>query len=525
MVFSSNIFLFAFLPLTLFLYFLSPQKNYKNILLLAASLIFYAWGEAQYLLLLLVSIAANYFFGILLSKPSLKKRVADHVSDQTGDSRIVSLKSPDLTSFGHPLFQRGLILFLAIAFNLLLLGYFKYANFLIENLNQFFSLQIKNEKIHLPIGISFFTFHAISYLVDIYRGKCAPQKNFFSLALYIAFFPQLIAGPIVRYNFIEKYLGKRRHNLFFAAYGIRRFIIGLGKKIIIANPLGEMADAIFNSPLSELNSALAWFGLVCYTLQIYFDFSGYSDMAVGLARIFGFKFPENFNYPYISRSIKEFWRRWHISLSAWFRDYVYIPLGGNRVSLSRQYFNLILVFFLCGFWHGASWNFVIWGMFHGFFLVAERVISSSSLARSAEDLVKRNSGDPRFYYVKSRMTTCGVELLQNFYAIFVVMIGWVFFRSSDLAYSFGFLKTMFFGNEVEIISSEIARLSRSYFLWMIFAFALVGFSPLTKKIALKLMRKNKIFVTVIDLFLIVILLLTIVRISASTYNPFIYFQF
>lgn len=462
MVFSSNIFLFLFLPLTVFLYFLLPQKNYKNALLLCASLIFYAWGEAQYLALLLLSIAGNYFFGLWIENG-----------------------------------KKNFAIFIAIAFNLLLLGYFKYANFLIENLNSLLALHIENKKIHLPIGISFFTFHAVSYLVDIYRKKCRAQRNFFELALYISFFPQLVAGPIVRYNFIEKYLDKRRHNFFFIAYGIRRFIIGLGKKVIIANPLGELADAIFNSPLTEINSALAWVGIVCYTLQIYFDFSGYSDMAVGLARIFGFKFPENFNYPYISRSIKEFWRRWHISLSAWFRDYVYIPLGGNRASLSRQYFNLILVFFLCGLWHGSSWNFVIWGMFHGFFLVAERIVPQISV--------------PSF--------------LQNFYTIFVVMIGWVFFRSPDLANALGYLQTMFFGNQIAVISNDISRLLHSHFLWMSLVLALLGFSPLVKKTALKLMRKNKIFISIFDFTLIAIFIFTLVRLSAATHNPFIYFQF
>ncbi|OFX10740.1 MAG: hypothetical protein A3G22_06505 [Alphaproteobacteria bacterium RIFCSPLOWO2_12_FULL_40_11] len=467
MVFSSNIFLFAFLPFVLFSYFLLPHKNYKNALLLVASLIFYAWGEWQYVLLLLVSIVGNYFFGLWIGKSKYEAQSTKHE------------------------------IFIALTFNLLLLGYFKYANFLIENLNAVFALHIENKKIHLPIGISFFTFHAISYLVDIYRQKCLPQKNLFQLALYISFFPQLVAGPIVRYNFIEKYLGKRRHNFFFIAYGIRRFVVGIGKKVIIANPLGELADAIFDSPLSEINSALAWVGIICYTLQIYFDFSGYSDMAVGLARIFGFRFPENFNYPYISRSIKEFWRRWHMSLSAWFRDYVYIPLGGNRVSVLRQYFNLVLVFFLCGLWHGASWNFIIWGMFHGFFLVAERVLPKVSMPK----------------------------ILQNFYAIFIIMIGWVFFRSPDLSHSLAYLQTMFSGNEIEIVSNQISRLIRSHFVWMSFSLALTGFSPLVKNLALCLMRKNRIFVGIFDLFLIAVFALAIIRLSAATHNPFIYFQF
>jgi alginate O-acetyltransferase complex protein AlgI len=467
MVFSSNIFLFLFLPTTLLLYFAAPKKlvgeKYKNYLLLFASLIFYAWGEAQYLVLLLISILVNYFFGIAIEKRS-----------------------------------KNFYATIAIAFNLLLLGYFKYANFLVENFNQISPYQVTLAKVHLPIGISFFTFHAISYLVDIYRKKCRAQKNICDLALYISFFPQLIAGPIVRYNFIEKYLHHRRHDLFSVNYGIRRFVIGMAKKIIIANPLGEMADVIFALPAGEVSTPIAWIGIVSYTLQIYFDFSGYSDMAVGLARIFGLKFPENFNYPYISRSIKEFWRRWHMSLSAWFRDYVYIPLGGNRVSLKRQYFNLVLVFFLCGLWHGASWNFIIWGMFHGFFLVAERVI---------------------------KMPFELPKILQNFYAIFVVMIGWVFFRSPDLNYSLSYLQTMFSSVESAAISNDVARLMQSHFVWMSVVLALMGMTPLPKNIALKLMRRNKIFLPVFDIFLIAILLVCVVRISAATHNPFIYFQF
>ncbi|MBP7710394.1 MAG: MBOAT family protein [Rickettsiales bacterium] len=469
MVFSSNLFLFAFLPLALLLYFAVPKKlatkNLRNSVLLILSLIFYSWGELHYLWLLLLSITANYFFGLALEKKS-----------------------------------KNLTIFLAVATNLALLGYFKYANFLVENLNQIFSLQIENKKIHLPIGISFFTFHAISYLVDIYRKKCRAQRNIFDLALYISFFPQLIAGPIVRYNAIEKYLGQRRHTWFAAAAGIRRFIIGLGKKVIIANPLGEFADAVFASQISDLNPAIAWAGLAAYTLQIYFDFSGYCDMAIGLARVFGFKFPENFNYPYIARSIKEFWRRWHMSLSAWFRDYVYIPLGGNRVSLARQYFNLFLVFFLCGLWHGASWNFVIWGMIHGAFLVFERVKIGAAFLKFLP------------------------KIAQHFYTIFVVMLAWVFFRSPDLTHATGFLSTMFSASEISWGGAEVARLAKSHFVWMSAALAILGFSPLLKNVGGAL-QKNKIFAAALDVFLILVLVLSLLRLSAATHNPFIYFQF
>jgi alginate O-acetyltransferase complex protein AlgI len=468
MIFSSNFFLFTFLPLALLLYFFVPKKlatkNLRNSLLLILSLIFYSWGELDYLWLLLLSIAMNYFFGLALEKKS-----------------------------------KNLIIFLAVATNLLLLGYFKYCNFLIANLNQVFALQIENKKIDLPIGISFFTFHAISYLIDIYRKKCRPQKNIFNLALYISFFPQLIAGPIVRYNAIEKYLGKRRHTMYAAAAGIRRFIIGLGKKVIIANPLGEFADAVFASQISDLSPAFAWAGLAAYSLQIYFDFSGYCDMAIGLARVFGFKFPENFNYPYIARSIKDFWRRWHISLSAWFRDYVYIPLGGNRVSLWRQYFNLFVVFFLCGLWHGASWNFVIWGMIHGVFLVLERVAP------------------------KTKMTS--LPLVQHFYTIFVVMIAWVFFRSPNLDHAMGFLGVMFNGaSEISSTSFEVARLAKSHFIWMSAGLAILGFSPLLKNLT-KLLQKQKTCAVAFDIFLILVFVISLTRLSAATHNPFIYFQF
>lgn len=492
MVFSSNIFLFIFLPLTLLLYFVLPKtlatQSIRNSVLLVTSLTFYAWGEAHYIFLLLISIAANYLFGLAIatsSKPSFeKKRESD--SQSRKDDFFPQRKFLIITS--------------ALIFNLILLAYFKYSNFLIENLNHIFSWHITNQKIHLPIGISFFTFHAISYLIDIYRGKCKAQKNIFDLALYISFFPQLVAGPIVRYNFVEKYLTKRCNNPLTIAYGIRRFIIGLGKKIIIANPLGEVADVIFSSPLSEINAGIAWFGLICYSLQIYFDFSGYSDMAIGLARIFGFKFPENFNYPYISRSIKDFWRRWHISLSSWFRDYVYIPLGGNRVSIARQYFNLILVFFLCGLWHGASWNFIIWGMFHGSFLVIERIF--------------QNNG-----YTKQ------LRIIPHIYTIFVVMIAWVFFRSPDLQHSLGFLNIMFSNNQIASIPNEIGRLINSNTVLTSLVLALIGVSPLVKNIAIKLIRKNKLFLWVSDLSLILILIIVLIRLSASTYNPFIYFQF
>ncbi len=521
MVFSSNIFIFAFLPLVMISYFLLPEKlvskNYKNSLLLIASLLFYAWGEMHYLWLLLLSILGNYFFGILIEKfrqPIILSAENNIVILDLEYKKNRSTVTNKIKAFGDN--KLNIAIILAVVFNLLLLGYFKYANFLVENINIIFGSEIENKKINLPIGISFFTFHAISYLVDIYRGKCKAQKNIFNLSLYIAFFPQLIAGPIVRYNFVEKYLIKRRHNSFFIAYGIRRFVIGFAKKILIANPLGEVADVVFSSSISDLNSPIAWIGIICYTLQIYFDFSGYSDMAVGLARIFGFKFPENFNYPYISKSIKEFWRRWHLSLSAWFRDYVYIPLGGNRVSQTRQYFNLVLVFFLCGLWHGSSWNFIVWGLFHGLFLVLERLLEGNNFSVIFEGKQRFSS----LYVLRiSKLIGCYI------YTTSVIVIGWVFFRSPDLAYSVNFLKVMFTNFNPVTFSSDLSRLLHSHSILLSFVFAILGFSPFVKNSSLKLIRKNKSFILLFDIVLILLFIAAIIQLSATTHNPFIYFQF
>jgi alginate O-acetyltransferase complex protein AlgI len=469
------------------LYLFSP-RNFRNYLLLIASLFFYAWGEMQYIFVLLVSIIANYFFGILIG------------SSNQGEKKLIT---------------KNAALFGAVTINLVLLGYFKYANFFVDNLNGFLALfssdlKISIDKVHLPIGISFFTFHSISYIVDIYRGKVVPQKNIFDLALYISLFPQLVAGPIVRYNTINKQLDvkKRRHHPLFVAYGIRRFIIGLGKKVIIANPLGEIADNIFALPADQLSSNLAWIGIICYSLQIFFDFSGYSDMAIGLARIFGFKFLENFNYPYIAKSIREFWQRWHISLSSWFRDYLYIPLGGNRCSVPRQYFNLVLVFLLCGFWHGASWNFIFWGLFHGCFLVLERTKFGAIIA--------------------------GQKVISHFYALLVVMVGWVFFRSADLPYSIAYLKAMFVNFNFPALPSNIATLVHGHFNLSAFAIALLLSMPIFSRHGkLFLFHKfcfksnsAKIWVSLLkDSWLIAIFILAIIRLAAGTHNPFIYFQF
>lgn len=353
MLFSSTIFLFLFLPAVLLGHLLLP-RSFRNIFLLLVSLFFYAWGETIYTAIMLVSITGNYFLTRLMAGAAARIR-------------------------------RKAILITAIVLNLGLLCWFKYANFFMDNINALFQAfgwhAVAFEPVHLPLGISFFTFQALSYVVDVYQGKVAVQKRFVDLALYIALFPQLIAGPIVRYRHIATEIIQREIKLNNFAYGIRRFIIGLAKKMIIANPLGEVADAIFGMAPGEWSLPVAWLGTACFAIQLYYDFSGYSDMAIGLGRMLGFTFRENFNYPYIATSFREYWQRWHISLSLWFRDYLYIPLGGSRCSWLRTQLNLWAVFTLVGLWHGASWNFVVFGALHGFFMVLERAGLEQFLAR------------------------------------------------------------------------------------------------------------------------------------------------
>ena len=389
MIFASSLFLFLFLPLTLTGYFLiRPNQPYlRNLFLLLMSLIFYAWGEPVYVFLMIGSIIMNYTTGVLL-----------HLQRQ---------KSPRI-------FTEKRILYICIVGNLGLLFYFKYANFFINNLNgilQNLSIPtISYSEIPLPIGISFFTFQAMSYVIDVYRKETDVQFNPINCALYVSLFPQLIAGPIVRYHDVAQQIVSRTVARSQFSSGIQRFIFGLAKKTMLANPLGEVADKIFAVPVHEVTTSMAWLGIICYTLQVYFDFSGYSDMAIGLGRLFGFEFLENFNYPYIAESMRDFWRRWHISLSTWFRDYLYIPLGGNRGSSLRTYLNLWTVFLLCGLWHGASWNFIIWGALHGASLVIERIGWHKYLDRLWRPL-------------------------RHLYTLGIVMIGWVFFRSESLSHA------------------------------------------------------------------------------------------
>ncbi len=480
LVFSSTIFLFLFLPLVLLAHFSVGQK-FRNTVLLLFSLGFYAWGEGGYVLVMLYAITTSWVFGRLL----------DNVDRQS---------------------TRKIILWLGVVLNLAPLLYFKYSVFLVSNLQFVFSGAAKEfllpEEVTLPIGISFFTFQSLSYLIDVYRRQAPGQKSLFDLGLYISLFPQLIAGPIVRYRDISDQLQKRRISMSDFAIGAERFVYGLGKKVLIANPLGQVADLVFSLDGNELGMAVAWLGIVCYALQIYFDFSGYSDMAIGLGRMFGFRFLENFNYPYISRSIREFWRRWHISLSRWFRDYVYITLGGNRLSSIRVSGNLLVVFLLCGLWHGASWNFVIWGLFHGSFLALERGRLGAALA-----LVP--------------------NALQHLYVVFVVLVGWVFFRADSLGQSLVFLKAMF-GRNGAVEFSPLIYIQLDHRFYFTFLLALIFSTPIfswCRQRSLQFVNEYAdslhadLMLGVKQVLVFIILVAAIFDIALGSYNPFIYFRF
>lgn len=483
MVFSSITFLFFFLPVVLLLYFFC--EKHRNSLLLLASLFFYFWGEGVYLLVMLLSICTNYICGRLM------------VSD------------------GKLRHNAKTILFLALVVNFAMLGVFKYANFITDNINILFDLihlpPIEIGPVHLPIGISFFTFQAASYLIDIYRGEVMPQKNIVRLALYISLFPQLIAGPIVRYRDIAPALISRRICSENVAEGVRRFIYGLSKKVLLANPLALAADTIFALPESGLSTPLAWLGAICYTLQIYFDFSGYSDMAIGLGRIFGFTFLENFNYPYISGSIQEFWRRWHISLSSWFRDYLYIPLGGNRAGNFRTGLNLCIVFFLCGLWHGASWTFVCWGLYHGFFLVLERTRFGTLLQKIWSPI-------------------------RHFIVLIIVIVGWVIFKSETVAECLSYLATMFSFNNLSDQRLFSFYLDKKLICELMAGIILsVPVIPAIRRFFIRY-RDNVsaqtaagvyegVFETVRLTTVSALAYYSVISLAAGAYNPFIYFRF
>lgn len=484
MVFSSLTFLYIFLPAVLICYYLTPVK-YRNYPLLLASFLFYSWGGVSLTLLLLTSVIFNYLVGLLISKG---------LHSKTGKW----------------------ILIMGIIGNLSMLAFYKYANFLVQNINLLlesanFTFSLTDPGIILPIGISFYTFQALSYLIDVYKRKAPVQKNFVNLALYISLFPQLIAGPIVRYNDIDLQLLNRKSTPEKFVSGIKRFVIGLAKKVLIANQFALLADTAFQIQTDGISTFVAWAGIIAYTIQIYFDFSGYSDMAIGLGRMFGFEFLENFNFPYISRSIREFWKRWHISLTNWFRDYLYIPLGGNRKGNVRTYLNLFIVFLLTGLWHGASWSFVAWGLLHGAFMIIEKIGFDKILIRLWKPF-------------------------QYMYTLFIVIMAWVLFRADDFSYAWGYYKAMFsmrsihlnydvldiFLNDQVYLLLTIAIISSTR-IWVVIYDSL---KKLTRLFNAKQIKITQLIVTLVVLFFIFsIMLLSSMSLISSTYNPFIYFRF
>lgn len=470
MVFSSNIFLFVFLPLVLGGYFLIHPK-FRNTFLLLSSLFFYFWGEPKFVFIMFLSIFINYIFGILI-----------YISQ--GKGKTISRTA----------------LFLGVFFNLALLFYYKYFDFTIGIFNSIGILDMPLKNITLPIGISFFTFQGMTYIIDLYWGNVPVQKNPLKVGLYISLFPQLIAGPIVRYKDVNAQIDNRTVNVEKFSEGIKRFVLGLGKKSIIANTVALTADNIFKLPYQEISVTTAWLGIICYTLQIYFDFSGYSDMAIGLGKMFGFDFLENFNYPYISKSITEFWRRWHISLSSFFRDYVYIPLGGNRKG--NVYIHLFIVFVLTGLWHGASFNFLVWGLWHGAFIIAERVLKNTKLSKLSIPSV-----------------------IKHIYTILVFVVGWVFFRAENLTYAVGYIGRMFGIVPSTQIAFKTSYYTSDKFLIFILLIAVVASTGVLSKIPQKLEKNEMVFSVAKTVYIAAVMFLCAVFVMTSTYNPFIYFRF
>ena len=481
MVFSSIVFLWIFLPLV-FAINLILAGRLSNFFLLLASLIFYAWGEPHLVVLMMVSILVNWLAGKLIGKYSGYKK---------------------------------LILIGAVLVDLSLLGYYKYAGFFVNAVNGLAgNVVIPIPDIRLPIGISFFTFQAISYVVDVYGGETEAQDRLVNTALYISFFPQLIAGPIVRYHDINLQLENRQISWEKVAEGFRRFVYGLSKKVLISNVLGACADQIYALEPGGITGAMAWLAAVCYMFQIYYDFSGYSDMAIGLGKMFGFDFPENFNYPYISHSVREFWRRWHISLSTWFREYVYIPLGGNRKGNRRTYLNLLIVFFLTGLWHGAGWNYIVWGLYHGFFLVAERIWD-------ARNFKKENSKKK-----KNRTEYLGVSNVGAFfsfvYTFLTVNVGWIFFRTGTRT-ALSLIARMALPWRYAVSGRSVWEYADCKTFFILFC-GVCGMGFVQKLIPEKVKEAWRFSVLEV-LYCAIMLILCIAAVASDTYNPFIYFQF
>lgn len=472
MVFSSSVFFMAFLPITLILYFLIPERLLKlrNLWLLIASLLFYGWGEPKYIAVMVFSIAFNYVMGLVIEAKHRAKPM----------------------------------LIACVCGNLAILGFFKYTDFLIGTVNGLLGGEISLLNIALPIGISFYTFQTMSYIIDVYWGKVPAQRDFVAFAAYVTLFPQLIAGPIVRYSDVAVMLVGRKTNIDQIAEGIRRFIIGFGKKVLLANQVYVIWKEIIAMDMESMSMATAWLGAVAFTFQIYFDFSGYSDMAIGLGKIFGFDYLENFNYPYISRSITEFWRRWHMSLSSWFKEYVYVPLGGNRKGLPRQILNIAIVWALTGLWHGASWNFVAWGMYFGVILILEKLFLLRVLQKCP-------------------------AVIGHIYSLILIVLGWVIFALTDFSQMTAYIANMF-GGAASLIDGDFRYLAGSR-IWLLI-FCVIGSTPLIKLICGKIAGllgsfkgADWILGVLESAVLLGIFALSIAFLVSGSYNPFLYFRF
>lgn len=470
MVFSSITFLCLFFPIVYLVHLIVPTIKLKNVILIIASLVFYAWGEPIYIFLMIISVFVNWLFG----------------------KGLVKFKQ-----------REKLILVLTVIFNIGLLTVFKYAGFLIELLNLISPIQLPIPEIRLPIGISFFTFQAMSYVIDVKRDNSQLQHNFFNLLLYISFFPQLIAGPIVKYHDISSQINDRKLNLDDTVVGLRRFLFGLSKKLLISNCMATVVDSIYDTNISALSTSVAWIGAIAYLLQIYFDFSGYSDMAIGLSAMFGFKLLENFNYPYYSLGIQDFWRRWHISLSTWFKEYLYIPLGGNRKGKARTYFNKLIVFVATGIWHGANLTFLVWGLYNGALIIIEG-LASKPLKRLDKNV--------------------GFSVFHRLLTLFAVTVGFVIFRADTLGIAVSYLKSMFIPTGVFIDAIEYL----TPYCLSIFAFAFVFSFPVLPVLKSKICKHQALLTPmqvcgfVVSVFL---LLLCVILLASDAYNPFIYFRF
>ena len=466
MVFSSIVFLYIFLPIMLLLYFIVPSK-FKNAIMILASLVFFAWGEIRYIFIMLVLAVMDFICGKKITKYQNQKK------------------------------KKFFFLMVNVVVNLSILFFFKYADFIITNINQLTGLEIPLLNIPLPIGVSFNTFQSLSYIIDVYRGTVKCEKSFYNYLTYTTLFPQIIAGPIVRYETVDEELETKNISLDNFSRGMKRFIIGLGKKVLIANNVGELWNVVETGNYLELSSGFAWLSIIAFAFQIYFDFSGYSDMAIGLAQIFGMKFDENFNYPYISKSITEFWRRWHITLSSWFKDYVYIPLGGNRRGFAIQIRNILIVWFLTGIWHGASWNFVLWGLYFGVILILEKLF----LLKLLEKLPK---------------------IIRHLYFIVLILVGWVIFAFEDLKQVGNFIRSMFTNSN--IINSETLYYLQNYGL--ILLIAAICSVPVWKKLKEKLDKKDSTIIEIItNLGYVAILILSTASLVTNSFNPFLYFRF